>query len=320
LRFQSVKREDSKIGQELETLVRKHDYARVNWYPTQNKYVLESFDKVPMVTSGESVSTSWTSTPDLSLLGELPTQILNASKFASCTAEFLRVNLLSGFIKAEKSPKEAPVGLSHRMLAGNCRGSAKCPWEMNLKARTIEFAFPMSEFQNWTKDVRSVLSARQACFVNGIYIRFSKASQAALGQASGYDAALVEIHIPTLKEPTLEKWGEVYDEILQMTLQKYNGRPHWGKNSTPYFLGLGSKQFPEWDNFEKFRAEADPQNIFEGSLWKQIKDSQSGKESALLSSGCALRKECICAKDDHCGPNAKCVPGGFFTEAKVCQK
>ena len=323
LKYAFERNDDSKIAEEIETKIRSHDFARVRWFPTQSKYVLDSFDKVPVSTPGESYDTSWTSVPDLTALGNLPAEILNGSRFANCSAEFIRVNTFAGAFKNVQSERGTIVGKSHNMIAGGCK-KGECPWDKGTKGRTVEVAFPLSRLKDWMKDVRSVLGVRQACFpANGLYLRFSQASKGALAQASGEDAVMFEIHIAVGDGPEIEQWSDVYDEIVQMTLAKHNGRPHWGKNSTPYFIGLGSKQFPLWNDFEAKRKQLDPDGIFVSKLWNVMAEEKAtGVYQPKGIKECGVMRECICKLDSklECGANAKCEAGGFFTDARVCRK
>jgi len=319
LRFGVSRFQDTSIGKDLGGQIASAEYAKASWFPMSNEYVLETFEKVPVTESGESYNTTWTAIPDLSILGDFPNQLLNNNPFVSCTAEFIRGKTFGGFFKAVESSPKNPVGFSHKMLGGNCRGG-KCPWEAGTKSRTVEVAFRMADFPRWVADVRSILDVRKACFVNGIYLRFSKGSTGALAQAYKEDTAIFEIHIQQTNEPALEQWSDVYDEIVQMTLAKYKGRPHWAKNSTPYFAKLGAVQYPQWNEFEVIRTRMDPEGLFMSSLWSSIAQEAKGKITLPTSPGCAITRSCICENDAHCGKGARCVPGGFFSEARVCRK
>jgi L-gulonolactone oxidase len=145
-------------------------------------------------------------------------------------------------------------------------------------------------------------------------MRFSGASSSALGEAAGQETVVFEIHIPQTSSPSIEPSSDVYDEMVQMTLAKYSGRPHWGKNSLSYFLHLGTTQFPQWNNFLNARADLDPHGIFKSLFWAQI-EAQS---AAPYLPGCAVSKQCICVTDSDCGPTAKCQTGVLFKEARVC--
>ena len=307
---------DDRLEQDLESLVRAHEYARILWFPSKKKFILDHFDTVPMSTPGESTNNLWTSTPDISALGDIPVGALNVGQVVQCSAESLRLNTYKGPFKVVDSEKNAPVGLSHKMIAGNCP-PGKCSWDFGVKTRTVEVGIALDRAQDWIRDVRKMFAARRACFpVLGIYLRFSAASKSALGEASGRDTVVFEIHIPQTSSPSIEPSSDVYDEMVQMTLAKYDGRPHWGKNSLPYFLDLGPKQYPQWDKFEQLRSELDPNGVFTSPFWKAIRSRASAPRVAR----CAVSKQCICQQDSDCGSDAICIPGAFFKEARVCKR
>lgn len=316
LRHGFAKFDDRDLEQSGIPLVRQHAYAKIHWFPKQSKFIVDYLSKVPITTPGRSYSTFWTSAPDLPIFKELPIRILNSSKPIQAAAEALRVKTWRGTFKAVDSSNDNPVGFSHEMIAGSC-DPGSCSWDKGLKTRTIEAAFPLTSFSAWVQDVRTIIDRRPAHFpILGIYLRFSKASKAYLGQAYGEDTVMFEIHIPETSTPTLEPSSEVYDEILQMTLGKYNGRPHWGKNSQPYFRALGTKQFPMFDQFLAVRKMMDPDGVFLTPFWKDI-------VSPLESSGlpeCGVTRSCICQLDSDCGPKGRCETGAFYQEARVCLK
>ena len=107
-----------------------------------------------------------------------------------------------------------------------------------------------------------------------------------------------------------------YDEIVQMTLQKYNGRPHWGKNSSPIFVGIGPDQYERWDDFMALKAELDPAGRFENKIWRQL----MGSENIQSFQGCVLSRDCICTQDSDCGDGYRCEEGGHWLAARVCRK
>lgn len=315
LRYGLEKFKDDKIDRELESLVRAHDYARIMWFPSQKTFVLDYLDHVPTSTAGESYNNLWSSTPNISWLGDIPVATLNSSQLTQCTAELARVRTFGGGFKVVNSDGKNPVGWSHKMLAGTCE-PGKCSWDYGLKTRTVEVAFALNRAKEWIADVKRIIAARKACFpVLGLYLRFSAQSKAALGQAYGTDTIAFEIHIPQTSKPFLEPSSDVYDEIVQMTLAKYRGRPHWGKNSLPYFLNLGTEQFPQWNAFESLRARLDADNIFMSPFWSKIREQAPVENTPA----CAVSRDCICKEDSDCGEKSRCEPGVVFTAARVCR-
>ena len=316
VQYNFSKLSDDQLENTIDTLVRPHDYARVLWFPAHKTFILDHFDKVPNSTPGDSVNNLWTSTPPLPAIDTFAVKTLNSSQVTQCAAEAVRIKTYEGPFKAVKSDDDAPVGWSHKMIAGTCP-DGRCSWDNGLKTRTVEVGIAMSQVSDWIKDVKALIAARKACFpVLGIYMRFSASSDSALGEAAGRDSVVFEIHIPQNPTPMLEPSSDVYDEMVQMTLRKYNGRPHWGKNSMPYFLDLGTKQYPMWEQFEDMRNKMDPNDLFISPFWKNIRSHTQPTHST----GCAVTRQCICEQDSDCGSGAKCEPGVFFKEAKVCRK
>jgi L-gulonolactone oxidase len=319
LRYGSQKLSDANLERDAAELVRQHAYAKIHWFPEQKTYILDSLDKVPVSTPGASYNGSWTIPAIASLIGNFPypVQVVNSNKLIQCTLEATRVKTWSSPYKAVDSDPKAPVGFAHDMIGGRC-AEGTCAWDRGIKTRTIEAAFDLKDFPQWAQDVKALLMLRSGCFpALGIYLRFSAPSRAYLGQAHGQETVMFEIHIPQTNEQVLEASSEVYDEILQLTLGKYRGRPHWGKNSQPYFQGLGKEQFAKWEDFEEVRQSLDPKGVFLNPFWKAVTselDYNSGTEQ------CGVTRECLCRQDSDCGKNASCESGVLFTEARICVK
>ena len=181
----------------------------------------------------------------------------------------------------------------------------------------MEASFPLRALPEWMADVRAVLQQTRACFpILGIYLRFSKASDRWLGFNYGEDVVSFEIHIPKVAAETYqEQSADVYDEIMQLSLSKYNARPHWGKNSSPAFVGVGAQQYERWEDFLNLKRALDPAGLFVNRLWRQLNQ----QEEMRSFPGCVLSRECICTEDSHCGEGYRCQPGAVYPSARVCR-
>jgi L-gulonolactone oxidase len=318
LQYHSSKYEDSSLEVEGIERVRDYEYAKIHWFPFQKTYVLDGLSRVDMETPGLSYSSTWEIPAIAGILKQFPQPIatLNQSRIFQCSVETLRLNAWFPPYTPVDSSFINPVGLSHQMIGGGCRNGS-CAWDRGIKTRTVEAAFALEDFPQWVQDVKELIKQRPACFpILGIYLRFSAPSQAYLGQAYGRETVMFEIHIPQTDQKVLEASSDVYDEILQMTIKKYAGRPHWGKNSLPYFQGLGSVNYPKWENFKSLRRELDPKGLFVNPFWKSI-------ESQLESTpqeNCGVTRQCLCQSNDDCGKNARCEAGIVFSEARICVK
>jgi len=319
LRYGHEKGSDEGLEQRIESLVRAHDYARVMWFAGNERYVLDYYDRVDSETSGRSRHNLWSSTGSVfRFVGDLPYRALNQLPLrAQCDGALLRSQVWLAPIKTIDSPRSNPVGWSHEMLGSTC-SSGECPWDHDkVRSRTMEASFPLRRLPEWMAEVRALLSKRRACFpILGIYLRFSKASDRWLGFNYGEDMVSFEIHIPKIAAETYhERSADVYDELMQLTLARYDGRPHWGKNSAPLFVGIGERQYPRWADFLELKRELDPQGLFENKIWRQM----SGEAAIRPFAGCALSRSCTCSEDLHCGDGYYCDQGVLFSEARVCR-
>ena len=179
----------------------------------------------------------------------------------------------------------------------------------------MEAAFPLARLTEWMGDVKAIIRENRACFpVLGIYLRFSKASDRWMGFNYGQDMVAFEIHVPKVaNEAYPERSSGVYDEILQMTLKKYDGRPHWGKNAAPAFVGVGPNQYPKWSEFTALKQELDPSGLFENRIWRNM--TQETPINAYP--GCVLARDCHCTQDSDCGDRRTCQMGS--ADVNVCR-
>ncbi|MFW7380781.1 MAG: D-arabinono-1,4-lactone oxidase [Oligoflexus sp.] len=310
--------DEGNFAKSLLTSIKSHDYARASWFPHSSKIIVESYDRQAAEVEGESVHNLWQANAGLlRAVGELPSQILNLGQGVQCKAESLRAKLWQVPFQVVNSPADSPVGWAHQMLASDCE-KGSCAWDLGLVNRTMEVAFPVEKFPQWVDEVKEVLAARKACFpILGIYLRFAKAGSHFLGLNADHDIVLFEIHIPTRpKSDGFEPSAEVYDEIVQLTLSQYRGRPHWGKNSRPYFLQLGVEQYRHWNDFVKVKQSLDPTGLFESEFWRDVFQQNIDNQKTYLA--CAYDGACICSWDLDCGSERSCRPGGYFSEARVC--
>ena len=181
----------------------------------------------------------------------------------------------------------------------------------------MEVSFPVRYLTQWMGDVRALLEKRRACFpILGLYLRFSKGSDRWLSFNYGEDVVSVEIHIPKVASETYhERSADVYDELIQLTLARYDARPHWGKNSAPFFANIGARQYPRWEDFKELKRSFDPDGLFENRAWRQM----NGEAQPEPFPGCVLSRDCICSEDSHCGSEYTCEAGLLYEEARVCR-
>ena len=323
LRYGDENHPDTNLEADAEAFVRAHDYARIHWFPEHGGYVADYFDKVPMETTGDAYNDGWRSSGMLAGIGgNLPSILINntVTEDVQCLISKVRSSWWISNIATGGTPDSShPVGVSHQLLGGSC-APGTCAWEGStpIKTRSVEVAFPLSRMREWMGDVRNILEKNRGCFpLFGIYMRFSAASPVALDLAEGTDTVSFEIHVLENVDPQrFEASAAVYAEMQQMTLSKYTGRPHWGKNEAPSFVGVGPRAYGKWAKFTALRASVDPAGLFDNSLWRNVAQGQSTPHARH----CAATRTCICATDSDCGDGRDCVAGFTFPETRVCRK
>lgn len=319
LRYEAIKITDNgEIAEDIIDTVRSYQYAKASWFPSQKKVIIETFDRVDDDTKGDSKHNLWKAGSGLlTFIGKLPNIILNSSQAAQCTAEILRVKTWAPPIEAIASPKENPVGFAHKIIASDCK-KGQCAWDKGLVNRTIEIAMPLEDLSEWMQDVRSIIEKKKACFpILGIYLRFAKRGSNLLGMNSGKDIFMFEIHIPTKpNKDGIEPSSDVYDEIKQLSLGKYAGRPHWAKNSKPTFQMIGQKQYDHWGEFTQIQSELDPKGIFLNDFWESLLTKRDANSDSFF--GCVYERDCICRRNSDCGDDLVCSSGLVYKPARVC--
>nr|WP_242013325.1 D-arabinono-1,4-lactone oxidase [Vibrio alginolyticus] len=122
--------------------------------------------------------------------------------------------------------------------------------------------------------------------------------------SAGRETAFVGIEYTLRQEGNREPKNYFVNlEIEQMSLHKYDARPHWGKNSIAIFEDMPS-HFPMWSEFLEAKAELDPYDVFSNSFWRRASGEIPQVDS--LKPGCNLSGECYCQEDSHCQTGTTC--------------
>ena len=318
---------DKGLEDKILSYPRNNYSASVAWFPGIGKYTTTIYEEVPFTSEGNAYNSQAARSDTLFKSYSILTKLGQKSQHISCLAAEFRYQTRKApfFAEAGKVIKSGAVGYSHRMQYFGCDTRPKdgraCLWD-NTPIKLEEIGIPMERLPEAIADIRRIVAKKKTCFnLNGIYFRFAKASASYLGMPAGRDTAFVSIEFVLNKKGTAAPINyDVLQEIEQMLLHRYEGRPHWGKNSIPVFLKAANK-FPKWDNFLAAKKELDPNNTFSNKFWQRIISEKitSEMERQIYSEGCVDKDTCYCQKDLHC-PNGKtCQSGLVYTEAKVCR-
>ncbi|WIA41068.1 hypothetical protein OEZ86_004702 [Tetradesmus obliquus] len=221
------------------------------------------------------------------------------------------------------------VGSTNVMMGGGCEPF--CLWNSELTVDDIEFAIELEDFPAWVEDVKKIFQkdlsedgkAQDRCLPFGgyVFLRFGKANNDYSGVTSGMKNPIyVELtNARSRKLPGVPaKYAFVQDAMEQLTLCKYKGRPHWGKNSDRAWGHPECSVRDALPNFDKqleMQAKYDPNKVFESILMSRF----IAKQPNLYSPQCDLKRSCYCTQDSHCAQGFACVPLASFPQFKVCK-
>lgn len=315
--------DDASLTEHLLELAHQNYSANVAWFPGLGRYTATTYNPVSLLSSGEAYNAqaniSDTGVYFFNLLFSAAHEIPGTA--LQCLAARARYSLRSSsYFRDLHSDKvvDNAIGHSDQMQYFTCKSEDSCIWD-TLPIALQEVAIDLKDLPAWIEDARTILNSNpRTCFpLNGIYFRFGKASPSYLGMSAGRDTVYIGIEYALRQEgAAIPKHYFVNLELEQMSIRKYQARPHWGKNSVAIFEDVASK-YPKWQGFLKAKQELDPNNIFTNPFWERA----AGIEplSNQLTNGCATRGDCYCKTDEHCGEGLSCVAGAAYDSARVCR-
>ncbi|KAH7521202.1 hypothetical protein FEM48_Zijuj07G0008300 [Ziziphus jujuba var. spinosa] len=307
---------DSNLADQIVSFGRKHEFADIFWYPSQQKFVYRVDDRVPTSTSGNASYDFIPFRPRSSELLEL-IRCLGKSDYPMVGSQNrlqASGSCLEGNAEGEVEEEDEDAGKSY------------CPWDPRVKG---EFFFQttlsigLSSVKNFIQDVQALvkLQPKALCgleFYNGILMRYVTASSAYLGkEEDAVDFDITYYRSDDAMTPRL--YQDFIEEIEQMALIKYGALPHWGKNRNIAFDGV-IKKYKNADKFLAVKKLYDPMGLFSSEWTDQVLGLQGG--ITIFKEGCALEGLCICQEDIHCAPSKGyfCTHGKVFKDARVCSR
>jgi FAD/FMN-containing dehydrogenase len=311
--------DEGNLANDILDLAQAHYSTNVTWFPGQKKYTVTALDKVPNETPGTAhngqTEASWWKRVLMPLV--FKASHVGPSRATMCFVEKQRYEMKakSYFGEDYGKPIESAVGWAHEMLNFVCRD--RCPVDQ-LPYALEEIAIDLKDLPQFITQAQELFHKTGACMpLNGIYFRFGHASRGALGMAGGRETVYVGM------EYVRNPWGnryprdfEVIQELEQLLLNEYAGRPHWGKNQHPMFAGVSSK-YPRFAEFEAWREQQDPAGIFMNDFYSRINGRVAPDAPAK---NCVVDQACYCQVDEHCPQGYRCEQGLVYTEARVCRR
>ncbi|KAI3979088.1 hypothetical protein MKX01_016263 [Papaver californicum] len=333
---------DSDLAIQAATFGNEHEFGDISWYPNQHKAIYRVDDRVSSHVFGNGLNNfiGFRSTPSLALTAVRSSeeiQELTSDANGKCiTAKSTTTALITsafGFTNDGTAFTGYPIiGYQNRLQsAGSCLDSPNdglataCPTDPRVKGEfyhQLAFSIGLSKVKYFIEDIQKLRDLKPKAFCNvelynGILMRYVKASSAYLGKQE--DALDFDITYYRSTNPgTPQLFEDVFEEIEQIAVFKYQGIPHWGKNRNIGFIGAVTK-YKNAGEFLKVKETYDPFGLFSSKWTDQILGlDQSGV--AIVKEHCALEGLCICSKDIHCAPAEGyfCRRGRVYEEARVC--
>jgi hypothetical protein len=115
------------------------------------------------------------------------------------------------------------------------------------------------------------------------------------------------------------QYSWIQDYVEQLTLCKYRGRPHWGKNFGRTFTSTAcpvrNLYGAGFDALLAAQATYDPGKVYEPPLFAAV----VARGGPLYDGpGCATQKLCYCVNDGQCAAGWACRPSRAFGEYRAC--
>ncbi|XP_062087073.1 L-gulonolactone oxidase 2-like [Humulus lupulus] len=337
-------KDDSNLGDEVISFGRKHEFADITWYPSQEKAVYRLDNRV----SNNSISAKglydfipFRSSPSVELALARVTEE-NQESSHDADGKCISAKLVTAFLTSTAYGLTnngilftgyPVIGSQHKVQSsGSCLDSptdasiTACAWHPNIKGEFFHqttFSVALSSANSFIKDVQSLvkLKPKALCGVeryNGILMRYVTASSAYLGKEG--DAIDFEITYYRSKDPlTPRLYEDIFEEIEQLAMFKYGALPHWGKNRNVAFEGVLNK-YKNGQKFLKVKNAYDPLGLFSSEWTDQVLGLKDG--ISIVKEGCALEGLCRCTEDAHCAPSEDyyCRPGKVYSDARVCTR
>ncbi|MDP5277024.1 D-arabinono-1,4-lactone oxidase [Chengkuizengella axinellae] len=144
--------------------------------------------------------------------------------------------------------------------------------ERLVKFYEMEYCVPEANLKKVVEKMKNSMDQHQFAVHFPIECRFVKKDDIWLSPSYQRNSAYIAVHMYKGMK------YEAYFKEMESILQKYNGRPHWGKMHTLTPESL-RKLYPKWDDFGEMRKQMDPYGIFLNEYLEKIFDINNTRKS-----------------------------------------
>ena len=142
-----------------------------------------------------------------------------------------------------------------------------------LKQDTIEFAIPIEQTFNFFEELQKMINNTPYLVQTPIEIRFVKKDSFWLSPAFNKDVCYVgtKTHfLPGFRSNKYKNYFQAFNNLIE----KYKGKPHWGKQlymSEDYLLS----NYPKWNDFWKLATILDPDKLLDNAFINKLRVSDT---------------------------------------------
>lgn len=156
--------------------------------------------------------------------------------------------------------------LSSRLVSEGERTSLSYmifPTPRKVKFNETEYAIPLPHFEACMEEIHHTLKRQQFNVHFPIECRTTKGETGYFSPTQGQESAFIAFHMyKGMEESEYFAW-------VRSIMQKYNGRPHWGKINE-YDEKNIRNYYPQFNEFARIREIQDPHNIFLTTYFRHI--------------------------------------------------
>jgi FAD-linked oxidoreductase len=161
-------------------------------------------------------------------------------------------------ISAASVPNANKINYSHRLYIA----------PLMVHAQAMEYALPIEHAQTALREIEDCIKQHRFHVHVPLGCRFVQADDIWLSPAYQRDSVYIAAHMYQGMP------YKAYFRHLEQILQRYNGRPHWGKLHTLDAAKLASL-YPHWHDFRRIRATLDPQGLFLNDYLRRLFDADA---------------------------------------------
>ncbi len=225
------------VVDELDDLADGHDHFELYWLPHTETCSLLCNDRTDDAPRPKSAYKRW-------------------------RAEVFYPNYFFGALVAAGRLRPEAVPRIARVVAGTVGSSRRVDRSDRILISTrllrfveMEYAIPRAHAAEALVAVRDLIDAEGLRVSFPVEVRFTAADDIPLSTANGRDTCYIAVHMARGAD------HERYFDGVEAIMDRYEGRPHWGKLHRQSAATLAPR-YPEWDRFARLRARLDPERRF----------------------------------------------------------